>query len=93
MLAVLFFKSFTGVSAFRREFILFVLDGPENSIDALRLASQNGARMVEFDLRKVDSSICVMSKNLSYYFSSCLIRRHVNTYRYGFSYTFTGPKP
>ncbi len=51
------------MSAFRREFILFILDGPENSIDALRLASQNGARMVEFDLRKVDSSICVMPKN------------------------------
>ena len=29
------------------------IDGPENSIEALRLAARNGARMVEFDLRKV----------------------------------------
>jgi hypothetical protein len=75
-------------SSFRREFILILLDGPENSIDALRLASQNGARMVEFDLRKVDSSICVMP-NIYYIILRNFIRRHGDTNE--FSYIFTGP--
>jgi hypothetical protein len=41
---------------------LLLSDGPENSIEALRLASQNGARMVEFDLRYVKTYLYVWKK-------------------------------